>query len=68
MRTIEPKVFLIAETRILEDGLESYLKEVGASDWSSNAPTDAEKLIEVMGRLCYKSFTRIESECEKSSS
>jgi len=56
LKTVEPKVFLIGETRILEDELEIYLNHVGASEWRSNAGTDPEKLIEVMGRLCYRSF------------
>jgi len=56
MKFTEPKVFLIAETKILDENLKAYLKEIDAEDWSTNAPSDIEKLIEVMGRLCYKSF------------
>ncbi len=56
MKFVEPKVFLVGETRIMEDGLRGYLEHVGAPDWSSDAPSDSEKLCEVMGRLCYRSF------------
>ncbi len=56
MKIIEPKVFLIGETRIIEDGLKDYLKHVGVPDWQTDASSDAEKLTEVMGRLCYRSF------------
>jgi thymidylate synthase (FAD) len=56
MHAVEPKVFLIGESRIIEDGLKSYLGHIGASDWESDAPTDAEKLVEIFGRLCYRSF------------
>jgi thymidylate synthase (FAD) len=56
MRKVEPKVFLIGETKIIEEGLEAYLKHLGVLDWKSDAPSDSEKLIEVMGRLCYRSF------------
>jgi thymidylate synthase (FAD) len=56
MRMIEPKIFLIGETRIDEQELKSFLKHIGAEDWKSNAPSEAEKLIEVMGRICYRSF------------
>jgi thymidylate synthase (FAD) len=56
MRKVEPKVFLIGETKIIEEGLEAYLKHLGVPDWKSDAPSDSEKLIEVMGRLCYRSF------------
>ena len=56
MRITEPKVFLIGETRIIEEGLSAYLEHLGVPEWRSDAPTDAERLIEVMGRLCYRSF------------
>jgi thymidylate synthase (FAD) len=56
MRRVEPKVFLIGETRIVEDGLTDYLRHVGAEDWQSNAPSDAERIIEVYGRICYRSW------------
>jgi thymidylate synthase (FAD) len=56
MRKVEPDVFLIGETRVVEAGLKAYLDHVGVSDWESDAPTDPEKLIEVYGRLCYRSF------------
>ena len=56
MHKVEPKVFLVGETKIIEDGLQQYLNHIGVPDWVSDAPSDAEKLIEVNGRLCYKSF------------
>lgn len=56
MRLVEPKVFLVGETKIDEKGLVAYLTYLGVPDWVSNAPSDPEKLIEVMGRLCYRSF------------
>lgn len=56
MRIVEPKVFLVGETQIIERGIEDYLYHIGASGWESNAPTNIEKLLEIMGRLCYRSF------------
>lgn len=56
MRLVEPRVYLIGETRILDDELQLYLDSLGVSEWTSDAPSDAEKIIEVMGRLCYRSF------------
>lgn len=56
MEQVTPRVFLIGETRIHEPGLQAYLEHVGVPDWDSDAPSDAEKLVEVMGRLCYRSF------------
>lgn len=56
MHRVEPQVFLIGETRIIEEGLQAYLDFLGIPDWTSDAPTDSEKIVEVMGRLCYRSF------------
>ena len=56
MKFVEPKVFLVGETRVIEDGLKAYLEHVGAPNWTTDAPSDGEKLCEVMGRLCYRSF------------
>lgn len=56
VRVIEPKVFLVGETRVVEEGLQAYLDHIGVSDWATDAPSDAERLCEVMGRLCYRSF------------
>lgn len=56
MHKVEPQVFLIGESRVVEEGLRKYLTHIGAPAWNSDAPTDSEKLIEVMGRLCYRSF------------
>lgn len=56
MRRVSPKVFIIAETKINEEGLKAFLKEIKATDWTTDAKSGAEKLSEFMGRLCYKSF------------
>lgn len=56
MHAVEPKVFLIGETRIIEEGLQECLEHLGASDWKTDACTDSERVVEVMGRLCYRSF------------
>ncbi len=56
MHAVEPGVFLVGETRIIEEGLAAYLEYSGVSGWRSDAPTDAERLIEAYGRLCYRSF------------
>ncbi len=56
MQTVEPKVYLVGETSVVEEGLQAYLAYVGAPDWTTDAPSDAERLCEVMGRLCYRSF------------
>ena len=55
MKFVTPKVFLLASTHI-ETGLQDYLKHVGVPDWHTDSKSDAEELIEVAGRTCYKSF------------
>lgn len=56
MKIVQPKVFWVGETKIRDQELEKYLEWVGAAGWVSDAGTDAEKIIEVAGRLCYRSF------------
>lgn len=56
MRRVEPKVFLLGETQINEEGLAGYLKEIGAEGWTTDAPSGSEKITEVMGRICYRAF------------
>jgi thymidylate synthase (FAD) len=56
VQVVNPKVFLVGETRVCEPGLAAYLAHVGAPDWETDAPSDVERIAEVMGRLCYRSF------------
>ncbi len=56
MQRTEPKVFLIGETRVDTVGLHNYLDFIGASDWQSDAGSDAELITEVYSRSCYNSF------------
>ena len=49
-------VYLIAEPKINNYEIRRYLDDIGASEWSSTADTDAQALIEINGRLCYNSF------------
>jgi thymidylate synthase (FAD) len=56
MEFVKPKVFHVAQTRIIESGMQGYFDALGIPDWVTDAPTDAERLVEVMGRGCYRSF------------
>jgi thymidylate synthase (FAD) len=56
MEFTEPKVFHVAQTRVIDSGLQGYFDALGIPDWVTDAPSDAERLIEVMGRGCYRSF------------
>lgn len=56
MKAVEPKVFLIGESNMVEEGVRAYLEHVGASEWTTDAGTAIELLPEFMGRLCYRSW------------
>lgn len=34
MHQVEPKVFLVGETRVMEDGLRAYLEHIGMPEWT----------------------------------
>jgi len=52
----KPLAIMIAETSVQADGVARLLKELGAPDWTTDAPTGSEEIVEIGGRLCYKSF------------
>lgn len=61
MKYVKPTVFLIAQSsgmdRHFEDNAtELMLRELGASHWHTDDCAEGEELIEIAGRLCYKSF------------
>jgi thymidylate synthase (FAD) len=58
MKSVEPKVYLISTPTIDWPGLSSYLESIGGDEWAnSNSKTTAgEMLVEVGGRICYKSW------------
>jgi thymidylate synthase (FAD) len=56
MHRVEPKVFLVAESKLLS-GAQDYMDHLGTK-WTPSAPvaSDPEVLVEMMGRLCYRSW------------
>jgi len=57
MIKVEPKVFLIAYTHLDEDAVREWLTHLGGQKCLDHvAGSDAEKLIELSARRCYKSF------------
>lgn len=57
MITVAPKVMIVGETKINGLGLNDLLQHLGVPTWNTDAASDAEKLIEVAGKLCYMSFS-----------
>lgn len=57
MRYAESKVFMIGQTAMDTDEISSMLDSVGAHEFGLDADiSGAEGIIEIAGRLCYKSF------------
>ena len=59
---IEPRVIKLAETKVERGGIKQLMEEYGdsATNWlnspSKSWASDAEMLIEIAGRICYRSF------------
>jgi thymidylate synthase (FAD) len=55
MKFIKPVAIHMAGAAVTNTHL--FLEAIGApEDWDTDAPSDAERLIEIAGRTCYKSF------------
>jgi len=57
MHRVTPKPFLVGETKLDQGAIKAYLDHVGTKWWEmEDGASDSEKLIEIMGRLCYRSW------------
>lgn len=56
MEFVEPRVYHLATTKLVPTGLAGYLEDIGVPEWTTNAVSDGEKLIEIGGKSCYRSF------------
>lgn len=57
MRIVQPKVYKVAETKVVDDQVLAWLKDMGGEDCLAHITgQDGEKLIELAGRRCYKSY------------
>lgn len=56
MQEVQPMVFCVGETRANNDGVRAFLEAVGAPNWATDCHTEAEGLLELFGRSCYRSF------------
>ncbi len=54
----DPRVYLVGRQAIDEDALSRFLADEGVTRWSTDTEEAGEKLVEVAGRLCYKSYAR----------
>jgi thymidylate synthase (FAD) len=51
-----PEVFLVGVQAVKEGELKRFLASRGAEGWTTDAPSAAETISEVAGRVCYDSF------------
>lgn len=61
MQEVQPKAYIVAETRLVTSDAEAptlrdYFNDIGVPGWCSDAKSDAEELMEIAGRGCYRSF------------
>ncbi len=54
----DPQVYLVGRQSIDEGELSRFLDEEGVSTWKTDTEVAGQKLVEVAGRLCYKSYAR----------
>ena len=57
MKFTTPKIFHLAGTKVDQVGLQGYLEHIGAPYWTTDSINDGEVLIEVAGKVCYRSFS-----------
>lgn len=54
----EPSVRLVGRLTIDEGELAGFLEDEGVESWKTDTDLAAQKLVEVAGRLCYKSYAK----------
>ena len=54
----EPSVRLVGRLTIDEAELSGFLEDEGVESWKTDTDVAAQKLVEVAGRLCYKSYAK----------
>jgi thymidylate synthase (FAD) len=57
MKLVTPQTFIIGETKIIPEGLQSMLEAIGAPEWTTDGESDSEVIVEAAGKLCYMSFS-----------
>lgn len=53
---VQPRAYLVAETKVDSDAMGEALQHLGVTNWSTDAETDADLLSEFAGKSCYMSF------------
>lgn len=56
MNKLQPQIYLLARPRIDADGIHRFLQDTNAQWRQTDTATEAERMIEFAGRICYMSF------------
>ena len=56
MKLVTPQAFIIGETKIDTEGLQTMLEAIGVPEWHTDGESDSEVIVEAAGKLCYMSF------------
>lgn len=56
MNKVEPKIFLVGETKKNETEVWKYLQHIGMQGWTTDSKSDVEFFAEFFGRGCYESW------------
>lgn len=56
MNIVEPKVFIVGESVVVQEGIDGMFDHLNLLGWETDAHSDAEMLSEIAGKLCYMSF------------
>lgn len=56
VKTVEPKVFLIGGSSLIEEAVSKYLDYMGVQSWEPDAQSYQEEITELYSRSCYRSF------------
>ena len=56
MKFVPPKVFILADTQLNLNGRADFLNFLNVPDWTTDAKSGAEEIIEIAGKTCYMSF------------
>lgn len=57
MKIVEPKVYLVGMTSLVSEGIGRYLNDIGGPNWFVDPRVSGgETLIEMAGRMCYRSW------------
>ena len=56
MGSVRPLIYIIGETKVDQNEINRFLKDIDAGGWTTDTDNGAEVISEIMGRLCYRSF------------